>query len=68
MQNQKRKMTAVIELPISNKHGVPVLEDFLAEIQRRCQAECDIKNNLYSFCVSKGILDEYSNWRKKNPI
>ncbi len=36
-------MTATIELPIINEHGIPVMEDFQIEFHRRSNAEIAAK-------------------------
>lgn len=69
MQYRKRESrtsrvrTATIQLPVENSHGIPVLSDFLAEVQRRFDVEMNIKNNLYAFILSKGLLDELKEYQ-----
>jgi len=61
-QNKKGKQASIM-LSVSNKHGIPCLEDFLTEIQRRYDVEKNIKNNLYHFIIENGMstqLVEYS--------
>jgi hypothetical protein len=53
------KKTATIQLPIqSNEHGIPCIEDFLNEVQRRFDVEKNIKNNLYAFIMEHGLFNE----------
>lgn len=63
MRKQVNKIrTATIELPISHDHGVPVLQDFLAEVQRRFDVEKDIKNSLYAFILEEGLYEKLKHY------
>lgn len=62
------KKSATIQLPVSNKHGIPVLEDFLSEIQRRFDVEKNIKNNLYAFIMERGLFDELRDYSSKHDM
>ena len=66
--NTKVKKSATIQLPVSNNHGIPVLEDFLAEIQRRFDVEKNIKNNLYAFIMEQGLFKELREYSTKHDM
>lgn len=53
-----------IQLPVSNEHGLPVLGNFLNEINRRFEIEKNIKNNLYAFIISEGMLQRLKEYQK----
>lgn len=54
--------TATVQLPVTNKHGIPVLQDFLTEVQRRFDVEKNIKNNLFAFIMEKGLVSEFQTY------
>ena len=58
------RTTATIQLPISNDHGIPVLQDFLAEVQRQYDVEKNIKNNLYAFILQEGLFEKLKRYEK----
>lgn len=58
------QQSATIQLPVSNNHGIPILADFLAEVQRRFDVEKNIKNNLYAFILEKGLFNELREYER----
>lgn len=65
MRKQANKIrTATVELPISHDHGVPVLQDFLAEVQRQYNLEKNIKNNLYAFIIQEGLYSKFRSYHQ----
>ena len=75
MQSKKEKcnatsvrQSATIQLPISNNHGIPVLADFLTEVQRRFDVEKNIKNNLYAFIMEHGLFNELREYSAKHDM
>lgn len=63
------KKTATIQLPIqSNEFGIPCIEDFLNEVQRRSDVEKNIKNNLYAFILEHGMFDELKEYSQSHDM
>jgi uncharacterized protein YprB with RNaseH-like and TPR domain len=49
-----------VTIPCSNSRSIPTFDDFFNEAKRRCEAEKDAKNEAYSFILSTGRLQEFS--------
>jgi hypothetical protein len=65
----KHTPTVTIQLPIqSNPYGIPCIEDFFAEIQRMCDVEKNIKNNLYSFILERGLFNELKEYSQSHDM
>jgi hypothetical protein len=63
------KKTATIQLPIqSNEYGIPCIEDFLDEVQRRFDVEKNIKNNLYAFILERGLFNELKEYSQSHDM
>ena len=48
-----------VEIECSNTHSTPVFSDFLSEVQKRFDIEKEAKNELYSFIIQMGLLDQF---------
>ena len=55
----KKKSMATVEIECSNTHSIPVFSDFLSEVQKRFDIEKEAKNELYSFIIQMGLLDQF---------
>ena len=55
----KKKSMATVEIECSNTHSMPVFSDFLSEVQKRFDIEKEAKNELYSFIIQMGLLDQF---------
>lgn len=55
----KKKSMVTVEIECSNTHSTPVFSDFLSEVQKRFDIEKEAKNELYSFIIQMGLLDQF---------
>ena len=54
----KKKSMVTVEIECSNTHS-PVFSDFLNEVPKRFYIEKEAKNELYSFIIQMGLLDQF---------
>lgn len=55
----KSTSTATIQLQCTNPHSIPTFEAFINEAVKRFEVEKNAKNNVYSFILSHGLLNEF---------
>lgn len=55
----KKKNVTPVEIECSNTHSTLVFSDFLNEVQKRFDIEKEAKNELYSFIIQMGLLDQF---------
>jgi len=58
--------SVTIELPIKN--NFPIFSDFLDEIQRQFDTEKNIKNHLYNFIISKGLINDLKAYQSSHDM
>ena len=57
---------ATVQLQCNNPYSIPTFESFIFEAHKMFEVEKDAKNRAYSFILSCGLYNEFSEFCKKS--
>ena len=60
----KTVSVATVQLQCNNPYSIACFEDFMSEAARHFDVECNAKNQAYSFILSRGLLNDFSDFCK----